>query len=77
MNLDPNKWRRATKAKPCPVCGKPDWCMVSVDGAVCICPRISSGAVRKYPDAGWLHRLDASPNRDKRAPGYRPLSVGQ
>ncbi len=27
-------WSRATRSKPCPACGKPDWCGHTADGAI-------------------------------------------
>ena len=36
------KWIRVTKRNPCPVCGKPDWCLISEDGKAAICARIES-----------------------------------
>ena len=48
-------WRRVSKRYPCPICHKPDWCAVSVDGAVALCKRIESPKL--IGEAGWLHRL--------------------
>lgn len=48
-------WRRVSKRYPCPICHKPDWCAVSVDGAVALCKRIESPNL--IGEAGWLHRL--------------------
>jgi hypothetical protein len=50
-------WRRVSREEPCPVCGKPDWCLVDTDGALAICPRTEDGAVKRCGEAGWLHRL--------------------
>lgn len=47
------KWEPVSRTKPCPVCGKPDWC-VHVDGGT-ICPRTPEGSVRDLGDAGYLH----------------------
>ena len=41
----------------CPVCDRPDWCMVSEDKAVCRCNRIKSTTPQGF---GWLHILDES-----------------
>ncbi len=51
---------RVTKSNRCPICGKPDWCMIARDGTAAICPRVPEGG--KYlGDAGWLHRLTNDP----------------
>ena len=51
---------RVSRERPCPVCGKPDWCLVSPDGRAAICPRTSKGSLRDLGEAGFLHRLDGS-----------------
>ncbi len=50
-------WQRVSKQNPCPVCGKPDWCLVANDGSSAICPRTESGAQKYIDRAGWLHKL--------------------
>lgn len=60
---DASKWVRIADANViCPICGKPDWCLVSSDDpknpSAVLCSRISSNAVRKISDSGWLHILD-------------------
>lgn len=54
-------WTRCTKSRPCPICGKPDWCGVSSDGAVAHCMRTPSD--REARNGGWIHKLkqDAMP----------------
>jgi hypothetical protein len=47
---------RVRKTDPCPICGKPDWCMISRDRAVALCARISAGSFKKTK-GGWCHRL--------------------
>jgi hypothetical protein len=54
-----NGWRRVRKSSPCPICERPDWCLVSADGAVAICQRVESR--KRIGDAGWLHRLQERP----------------
>lgn len=49
-------WLRVTKAEPCFVCGKFDWCLISADGSAAICARVKSE--RPAGSAGWLHRHD-------------------
>lgn len=56
----PQGFVRVTKSHPCPVCKKPDWCLVAKDGSAAICPRVPSQ--RLLGEAGYLHRLtDAAP----------------
>ena len=54
-------WQRVSKARPCPVCGKPDWCVyvgpATAPEAV-LCARVESP--RRIGAAGWLHRLRES-----------------
>ncbi len=56
-------WLRVTKRRPCPICSKPDWCLIAVDGAAVICPRTPEGAVRQCGEAGYLHRLKPTDSR--------------
>lgn len=59
---------RVSKRSPCPICHKPNWCLVAPDGSVVICARIQQGSVKRCGEAGWLHRLN-----DNHRPGaYRP-----
>ena len=48
---------RVSKRNPCPVCQKPDWCLVAEDKSAAICQRIQEGSVKQCGDAGWLHTL--------------------
>lgn len=54
-----NKFRRVSKRQPCPVCGKPDWYLISTDDTASpsrvICARVESPL--RWGDAGWLHQL--------------------
>ena len=50
-------WIRTNKTKPCPVCGKPDWCEISDDGTTVYCMRAPSPRPSKSPQGGWFHRL--------------------
>lgn len=31
-----NQWQRVSRSRPCPVCERPDWCLVSADGAAAL-----------------------------------------
>lgn len=54
----PQGFVRVSKSKPCPVCSKPDWCLVAKDGSAAICPR--SPSEKQIGEAGFLHRLKES-----------------
>ncbi len=56
------RWKKVTKSKPCPACGKPDWCAWTPDGEMLKCERSATppagmvlvtlkdgGALFKYP----------------------------
>lgn len=51
-------WVRVSRVNPCPICGKPDWCLISEDGIAAICARIESDMIIGEKGAGWLHRLE-------------------
>jgi hypothetical protein len=68
-------WRRVSGAHPCPVCGKPDWCLTSADGTAAICARVESP--KRRGGAGWLHRLaDASAGPRRRVRTVRLAAAG-
>jgi len=56
-----------TAGVECPVCGKPDWCLVSSDNvndpSAVICPRTPEGAVKHIKDSGYLHQMHATKQR--------------
>jgi len=52
------KWTRVSRASPCPICHKPDWCCVGERYVNCM--RVVSDKVCK--NGGYLHALD---ERDK------------
>jgi 5S rRNA maturation endonuclease (ribonuclease M5) len=46
---------RVSRKRPCPICGKPDWCLLDPDGRFAICPRTPSP--RRAGEAGYVHYL--------------------
>jgi len=50
---------RVSRSQPCPICRRPDWCMVSKarpgDPEAALCQRVESPD--RWGDAGWFHRL--------------------
>lgn len=63
------QWERVSRQRPCPVCSKPDWCLIAHDGSVAICARVESPTSVGNRGAGWLHRLradDPKPARTQR-----------
>jgi phage/plasmid primase-like uncharacterized protein len=62
----PEKMLRVSKSRPCPVCGKPDWCLRAEDDLSAICSRIEDGSIRRCGEAGWLHVYKKCPYRKVR-----------
>jgi hypothetical protein len=67
-------WQRVRKGKPCPICDKPDWCLIAADGSAAICARAESA--KRCGGAGWLHRLRDDLDQPRRATRYIPLTPG-
>lgn len=56
MSIVGNDWVNVQDAKlKCPVCGKPDWCLLHIDGKKVICPRVKSTTT--LGGAGFLHKV--------------------
>lgn len=52
----PATWLRVSRQRPCPICGKPDWCSVTEDGSSAGCMRVADGAVRHVGQGhGTMH----------------------
>jgi len=65
-------WNRVTRAKPCPMCGKPDWCLLSADGSACICPRTENKHF--IEGSGYLHVLkDTEWSKEQWTPAKKEL----
>jgi hypothetical protein len=65
------RWLRATPRQPCSICGRPDWCQTSPDGAIVKCMRVVSGSFQTVTDGtgeGYLHRLAECPTRGSLQP---------
>ncbi|MFC1794652.1 hypothetical protein ACFL3Q_13810 [Planctomycetota bacterium] len=60
--------KRVNRNNPCPVCGKPDWCLTAPDNSAAICARIEEGSIKKCREAGYLHILR---NRHNRHNGHK------
>ena len=53
-------WKRVSRARPCPVCERPDWCLYAGDDnapSAAICARVESDKLAGDQGAGWLHVL--------------------
>lgn len=53
----PQGYIRVTKRNPCPICKRPDWCLIARDGATAVCTRTISATPFGRGDAGYVHRL--------------------
>ncbi len=63
-------YQRVSRARRCPVCGRPDWCLVSRDDpqspSSAVCARVESPI--RFGDAGWLHRFRDDPHPRESTP---------
>ena len=69
-----NKTRRVNRRSPCPICGRPDWCLVAKSGAYAICMRVPSQRAARMAGGGWVHGLGAAPAIDLTV-GPAPVSA--
>ena len=64
---------KVKKNNPCPVCGRPDGCLVAEDGSAALCSRIESDKLCGEPFAGgWLHKLTDDYRKAKYVPKRKP-----
>jgi hypothetical protein len=74
----PDGFLRVNRMNPCPVCHRPDWCLISSDDpgnpSRAVCAREESST--RFGEAGWLHQLrdDYFPSL-RRRPRTVPVSV--
>lgn len=53
----PKDYIRVSKRRPCPICGKPDWCLIARDGTNAVCTRTISSKPFGKGDAGYIHKI--------------------
>jgi hypothetical protein len=74
------RWHPVDRQEPCPICGKPDWCSRSRDGAWVACRRLDTGGgLQRVDKAGvdyWLYCVDAIPRTGRPAANI-PVRTGQ
>lgn len=61
-------WHRVSRQNPCPICGKPDNCVVSDDGTFAYCGRVDEGSSKQNAGGQFLHRLKESQKPSSRPP---------
>ncbi len=72
------RWSEVSRNRPCPICGKIDWCSVSEDGIWAVCRRLDTGSGKnKIDKAGadyWLYRVSDAPGDipEPDLPDYSP-----
>ena len=52
-----SEWIQVSRSRVCPICGKPDWCLIARNGSAAICPRIEEKSVAYIEGSGWLHKF--------------------
>lgn len=72
-----NLWTRVTRHNRCPICGKPDWCGISVDKSMVICMREEKGSKGISKNGGYIHIIgpglfDHLKPRPRPAPAPKP-----
>lgn len=50
--------RRVSRHEPCPICGRPDWCLVALNSRYAVCMRVPSDHPAKGNNGGYIHYLD-------------------
>lgn len=65
---------RVTRRRPCPVCQKPDWCLVSPEGTGALCMRKASARPARR-GGGWWHSFSVAPLPSHARPAPRPRAA--
>lgn len=52
-----SEWMPVKKDNPCPICGKPDYCTLTINGRFACCMRTESSVPMK--NGGWRHKIDS------------------
>ncbi|MEW6571460.1 MAG: phage/plasmid primase, P4 family [Nitrospirota bacterium] len=64
MNQSHITFREVSQKNPCPICGKPDWCSFSKDGAIVCCRRVDNGQGKYKTDKSgndyWVYLMKGS-----------------
>lgn len=55
--MSESTWIRVTRAEPCPVCGRPDYCTRTTDGSAVKCMRVESEKLAPGKLGGWIHPM--------------------
>ncbi len=48
-----SRYKRVSRARPCLICGKPDWCSRTSDDSISFCARVTAGADRLSRKEQW------------------------
>jgi hypothetical protein len=54
--LPRDQYARVSRSRHCPICDKPDWCLIARDGSHVICARVSVGGTY-CGEPGWKHDM--------------------
>lgn len=65
---------RVSRVAPCPICGKPDWCLLARDNSHAICSRVSEGGVY-CGDPGWKHKIGSGVREIKGKPVREKMPI--
>lgn len=60
-----SRWLRTKKNLKCPVCGRPDWCLIAPDNTAVICMRVSSDRPKRLRtgEEGYIHQMGSEVSR--------------